>query len=539
MRFFPRLFGTFEARLAAAEPPWGSRPSLYGHIAAHRVPGTRGLAEDGEGLPDEDELFEPGELRWAGGALDGVWGHHGGRGDVGAAVQNVLARLKATLENPTRSTLAELYAALRGSEAIGLVDSLLDEIAQDGGVDAGRLQALGRWLASRAADREPVKVGIALLGAVPAEGDHELLLTLALHEEFTLYAAVAIANHGRDVERSLWAIAQEVDGWGRIQVVERLATTRDPEIQAWLLREGYKNSILNEYLAYTCARAGDLHGALAAEEVDDALLDAAGDLLCTLILGQGGPAEGIDDYEEGAAVTQAYLRHLDGRANRLDQFLVLKIVERFLAKDGEGWEERAQRGWTAEARASMRASIQALVGQDKWRSLAEAAVRTSEGKEFWVACEAAEALGLDTWPEHYARTQAGGDFWYHLMRSPDRARIARVVELAEAQLPLAELATGPGREHGLGPEFRHHRALDWVLQNLGAFPGLGWNLVQAGLRSPVVRNRNMALHTLEGWGEASWPLGAREAVERAFEDEPDEDLRERFTALLAGAPPPA
>jgi hypothetical protein len=34
-----------------------------------------------------------------------------------------------------------------------------------------------------------------------------------------------------------------------------------------------------EYLAYTCAVAGDLKGELSKSEIDDGLLDASGDII--------------------------------------------------------------------------------------------------------------------------------------------------------------------------------------------------------------------------------------------------------------------
>jgi hypothetical protein len=40
-----------------------------------------------------------------------------------------------------------------------------------------------------------------------------------------------------------------VAGWGRIQTVRRLAGTQDPQIKAWLLRHGFRNQIMDEYLA--------------------------------------------------------------------------------------------------------------------------------------------------------------------------------------------------------------------------------------------------------------------------------------------------
>ncbi len=122
------------------------------------------------------------------------------------------------------------------------------------------------------------------------------------------------------------------------------------------------------------------------------------------------------------------------------------------------------------------------------------------------------------------------------MQTEDRSRIEQVVALAEARIPLSKIATGPSDETGLGARFEHHGALDFILQELRDFPGLGWPLIEAGLRSPVIRNRNMGIRALSGWQRNQWPGGAREYVEQYRDDEPDEDVRASFDKLLAGKP---
>jgi hypothetical protein len=87
-------------------------------------------------------------------------------------------------------------------------------------------------------------------------------------------------------ERQLWELAKSVDGWGRIACVERLSKTTDPEIRDWILRTGYRNSIMTEYLAYIAATTGGLVAALRGADVDRDLLTAAG----MITTGCAGPA---------------------------------------------------------------------------------------------------------------------------------------------------------------------------------------------------------------------------------------------------------
>ena len=111
-----------------------------------------------------------------------------------------------------------------------------------------------------------------------------------------------------------------------------------------------------------------------------------------------------------------------------------------------------------------------------------------------------------------------------------------MIEFAEANIDLAAIATGAGDELGLGRGFEPHSCLDYVLQDLRRFPGRGARLIEAGLKSPVVRNRNMAVNALAAWSREDWPGGLKEALERAAGCEPKEDVRERMQKTLRGEP---
>jgi hypothetical protein len=85
-------------------------------------------------------------------------------------------------------------------------------------------------------------------------------------------------------------------------------------------------------------------------------------------------------------------------------------------------------------------------------------------------------------------------------------RLDHIVSLAIEELPLDEIAAGPANESGIiGPQYEPHRCLDFILQNLGPYPGKGIELIRVALRSSTTRNRNMALRALSEWGKEQWP----------------------------------
>ncbi len=518
--------------------PWSvGRPSIHGYLSSFGVEAGQRLPDEAMRLPDEELLLsrQGSQLRWAPGAMDGVLGHHTARSDD-PDVARVLDLLLSAANTRSANATKDFYDLIVCDEVLGKIDSLLDAVSTSPAADPERLRALARWLATESPDRGAVKMGIALLGILQPPLDTAVLTTLGMHEEFTLFAGVALSNTLEEParEEALWSLAKRVEGWGRIHLVERLSNTQNAQIKDWLLREGYRNSVMFQYLAYPCAVGGELLHALQANDIDEALLHGAGDILQALL--EGGPAQDMGDYADGADATALYLEHLARRMPaRLADYLIASDVAHFVANDDQDWARYEVGGWTAQGRARIAALAQAIVADDRWLALVQEGLRSKDDADFWTAATAAERLGLDPWEVRFERQHKGeGDQWFFLMRSDDRARIERVVTLAMAQLDLDQIATGPAEEMGLGAVYAQHSALDMILQDLGRFPSLGWSLVAAGLRSPVVRNRNMALRALSGWGRDQWPTEAESALKVAQDIEPTERVRANMVRVLAG-----
>ncbi len=159
-------------------------------------------------------------------------------------------------------------------DTLTIADALGGELQ---GRSRGRIHEIGKWLACNGTRRNAVAAGMVLIGLSGTIDDRELLLLLGGMEELTLYAVVALGRIASDDDRDwmIFELARRVRAWGRIHSVERLQGTRHKEIKAWLLREGFRNEVMNEYLAHIAATTGDLRKALEESEVDDGLLDGA------------------------------------------------------------------------------------------------------------------------------------------------------------------------------------------------------------------------------------------------------------------------
>jgi hypothetical protein len=527
--------GTGSARDAFVPPPWDpGRHAIHAFLRSQSAHGSPRPPD----LPDEGLQPAARSLRWAPGALDGALGHHFGTESDGA--REIFDALFAACASPTTQTLRRLYETmLHGSGAIGAADSLISLLVATPPSDIEALYRIAVWLAEESPDREPVKFGIVLLGCIRAdEPPTELLATLGSHDEFTLYVAEAFAKlPGRaKQEGALWQLAKRVSGWGRIQVVERLAGTSDPAIRDWMLRDGFRNSVMYEYLAYTCAESGGLLDALRAERVDDHLICSAGEIINALIV--GGPAQDVGDYVDSAEVITLFVELVERR--RLLRLVVLrslKKIGRFAAASSRSWDGMACKAWSASLRSDIVSAVDRVKEWPEWPRLVREALSSPDHDVFYDADIVAAFVGVDAWEKRFER-QAGSKDRYHwsdLMRTQDVDRVRRVVDLATRQLDLKAIAIGPEGSLGFGKSFDDHTSLGFIVKHLASYQGVGWELVSAALRTPGARLRTDAVETLHAWGRDSWTAEMTEVLLFARQQEPDPALRGRMDELLSAA----
>lgn len=523
---------------------------------------------DGGGDPrnpprvDEDSN-RLGKIKFAAGAMDGIALHHfqstdeRTQTDTLSLILGALLRLKRDRSDAAR---AELYDACMQGIDPATMDLLLERLRGQTTLGPRDVAESARWLTQNARHLGPLKTGMALVGACGDESDLADLKILARHDDFTLYAAVAAASLAADPLGVLWEMARGVHGWGKIHLVERLTDLdeRPPGFREWLLREGCANNVMDEYLAYRCAVHGELLAAISADTVDDPLLDGA----CTIIgaLLRGGPAESIDDYQDGAAVVECLLELLQTRCNSLPRLGFVVDVHSWLEWPTprehpeyfrqvypdfaeiprvDFWPERATRGWTAERRAHLSQRCKAILCTPAWAARVREEFASSDFATRWFAQHVSKAVGVDLWEDEFARLQVNPleDVAYdNLLRTDDLTRVRRLLEFAEMNLPLEQIATGPEDALGLGPGFEPHHCLDSVLPHLRRAGVYSEKLVAAAFRSPCIRNRNQAMDAVEGRPVEEWGPAVIQAAQQTLRDEPDEELRARLQELCRRLP---
>jgi hypothetical protein len=514
--------------------------SIYDHVLAHIPEDGPGLLPGGTRLPDDAEPAPSEEsITFAPGLIDEIIdrGTEAANEQAAAAsfrlVQDVVGHPLAT--GPYEALIEDLC----GKENLGFLDPLLSKVYH-AGFGRQEIRDLALGLATRSSDRTPVKVGIVLLGLCATIEDREILLSLGRHEEFTHYVGVALTNAFEDAEPLLWELAKVVESWGRINLVRQLASTRSPEIKAWILREGFEGYFVQTMLAYVAATAGELAAALRAEDTDDAVYMAAGRILMNLIAAR--PIAGqrdIDDYADGPEAIRRYLAHAAQKHATLEGFGPLALIVDYLElRDGEElpvrWTEHWQsrrplpKGWTEKERERSATYARWILQRSAWRELIEDGLRSEDGRTFHLAEHAARWLGDDTLPvilDRIRLSPADDTAWY---KATSRAQdIVRWNEVLQAAIEW--LSRHDTRETPWFP--------DWMLaiaQEMQQFPGMGWPLLRAALEGPLVVERRFGLRGLQwfledGW---RWPTDADDVLDLMARSDPDQYTRGWATDLL-------
>ena len=324
--------------------PWeANRIPLYVYVK-HHSQNKEKFPEDFYQLPDEDTLTET--LRWAPGAQDGVILYHTSPNRFPEKGQLIYAALKTLIQEPSYETVTKFYRLLIEEKIITFVDDFLNCVFSDKQLESYKVLQLAEWLVVCSPDREAIKLGLAILGLSAFHGYTDYFTTMGKHDEFTFFAMIALSNTLENADVELWKLAQFVEGWGRVHIIRRLSqTVVNQDIKKWLLCEGYRNSVMHEYLAYACASSGNLVGVLRSAYIEEQELVAAGEIIKALLI-ECGPVETIKDYGDGAEAITLYLEHIGRRKIGLQEISVLESIKDFVVKGLPSWDEKDRASWT-------------------------------------------------------------------------------------------------------------------------------------------------------------------------------------------------
>jgi len=510
---------------------WESCDSILDFLKRN-IDADGSLKESAYTLPDEKK--EDDEIKFAPGLTDSMFGADDS--DESKTRTKKLIKLIARIaKHGDEQSKSDFYREITENESvIGIIDQFLEKLVQSSIPIEPHLFSFTHKLATKTQNRNAVKFGVAILGLCQNKKPIEDVKILGLHDEFTVFSTIALASLSDNLVNDLWQLAQHVDGWGKIQLVDRLAEMDLPEaIRDWLVLEGYKNSIMYEYLALTCAINGNLNQKLSKESIDQNLFNSAGEIIVALI--EDGPSEGMSGYKEAEETLQSYIRHAKSTPLKIADFITLHRIKDYLEESPE--ENEVIRTWDDSEVSNFLIGINEILTSKDWTTEVKVALDSSNNVEFWKGKQASQKLGIDISDTLWKRLDKyplDSTSWYDITTYIKHENPQKLIDKAIGLIPIMEISTGPKDLMGVGPDWQKYQSLDYVITFLENRPKVGEEIILAGLNSPVIRNRNMALRTLQSWTSDNWSQKIKTELNKLKEIEPTEDIKADLVKLLNG-----
>ncbi len=519
-------------KTAHQAPTWVTENSIFNFIASN-IDKNGQLSENDQILPDE--CRKKNEVHFAPGLEDVLFEET--RSDTVKDLLNQLnTYIKQIALTGEQASEQAFYDAINAQKNIvKVVDPLIESIIKERLPTHPYLFDFASNLAKKSNHRNAVKLGIAILGICKKKSALAPIKILGLHDEFTLYCAVAIMNLSDTPENDLWQLAQKVNGWGRIQTVEKLTELELSEpVKNWLILDGYKNNILYEHLAYTCAVHGSLHKNLEQEKIANNLFKSASEILDALIVDYT-PAEDIHSYSFSHQLIPLFLTHAKKQQLDVSDFIVLHKVKDHLTAELNNFEEHNDSIWSEDLLSNCIIEAADILQNCNWEAQTIAGLQSHDKTVYWNAKQAAEKLGIDLWETVWLRLKENPDnsmSWYDVTRNAKPEHVEKIIHFALTNLPFEQLATGAEDCAGFGSEYIKHTILEYVVSFLKNYPQQGEKIILTALRSPVVRTRNVTIYTLEQWGRELWSTEIEAELKHLQAIEPNKTTQENLEKLL-------
>ncbi|MEZ7791378.1 hypothetical protein CHH57_08025 [Niallia circulans] len=400
-------------------------------------------------------------------------------------VSKLMKLFKEQLEHPTIKTRKATYDQIIFDHIAIYRDELLDQLGQ-AELDEQMAQQEALWLLEHAAHRDVVKFAILVLGFTNCEEYQELLYTIGLHDEFTPYAIFAIRSGGKGVNDQIWKLVQSVRGIGKMTAIE-LVEAKTPEMKYWLLTKGCENRKFADFLAHRCAVKGELDVALYEVNISKELYTGAAMIIEGLLDDEN--QDGMDQYPYASAVMTRFLHHATTHCESLEDFYPIMKISEFVHAEDDIWEERLNGQWKQHERKAIQEAVQPFIDNPKWSQLALDVLQSSEKVDF-RAMEIARFYQLDITAllfEKLKKEPTNSILYGAIMETRDLQSIQDLCAFAETHFSLSSLS------------LEEQYCLEYIIQDLHEFEGIGAPLVYASLETKNESLRWLGLSVLAEW----------------------------------------
>lgn len=291
-----------------------------------------------------------------------------------------------------------------------------------------------------------------------------------------------------------------------------------------------------EYLAYNCAIHGELHKKLESEQIEQRLFNSASDIIEALIA-EHSPSADITTYIFASQVIQEFIRHSKKQATNISDFNVLHKIKDFLTELQNDIGDQKENGWNQDIISNCLIEIFEILNSRDWKIVANEELKSNNNVTYWNAKQAAEKLGIDLWETVWAKLEQkpiDSSAWYDVTNYSKPEHSDKIINFALNHLPFDELATGAKDSNGFGDNYNKYSCLEYATTFLENYPKKGDKIILTALKSPVTRNRNMAINVLDKWKKENWSSEIEKEIKHLEKIEPNNDTKENIVRLLKG-----
>lgn len=461
--------------------------SIYEYI--NKSIKANGMLKDDFNL-DKYTDCQPNKMKFALGALDGISYFHS-KNEVDEEQLEFLKKILKLLQEDSTALNGNLineYYKNNDKRVLSTIDSLLSWIIENAKeIDNKLLFELAIYLMMCSINHEAVKIGIAIIGLIDLSDKDELVKViekLALCDEFTLYANIALSNLP-NINDIRFMLVKKVNGWGKIYLVNSLKNENE-SINEWLITNGCDNEIALGYLAYEVAEKIDLLKVLKRADLSDEEFKGVCSIMEGLIAEE--PFKGISCYENYIEIYEGFLEQFEKHIDNIDYYNIPIMISMYLFNKEEKSKEDIE---VAEK------IVDLLDGDKVYNTLKKEIVEGNRLKQVIDILKYNSKIELID--EIFKKFKENPFERYYCLEYllQKEEYLDKSIDILQSSINLQEHYSDPETIMGLSDEYSNN--LVFIIQILRDYPFKGTEFIVAGLKSKTMQPRNASLNTIKEW----------------------------------------
>ncbi|HZW68006.1 MAG TPA: hypothetical protein VFF20_05315 [Pseudogracilibacillus sp.] len=273
-------------------------------------------------------------------------------------VKGLIKQLKKLLDQPTVKQRRMIYEKVN-DEYISSYGAELLYYLQEEPLNKKRLEEEMLWFLDKAAHREVVKFALVLLSLTDVDAHREKLMTIAKHEEFTMFALIPLHQFTDDAHSLSWELANELSGWGKVAVMQSVDAITLEE-KNWFLEQAFNEPAMNEAVALLIAETAELDVLLSNKNISSDTFSHINNVIFSLLQRDEYNNRIIDDYSYAPLVLKQYLA-LSRQYSEIEALQkTIEAITDFVNDDDNEWDLRYDNGWEVHEREAIIDALQSL-----------------------------------------------------------------------------------------------------------------------------------------------------------------------------------